>query len=57
MITSRSLGPTAKGRTMQTIENGSERMRNTTAAPFPNTKNLRDQNKRMVFASNQCNYL
>jgi len=39
-ITSRSLGPTAKGRTMHTIENGNERMRNTTAAPFANTKNL-----------------
>lgn len=40
MITSRSLAPTTKGRTMQTIENGNERMRNTAAAPFANTKNL-----------------
>jgi len=40
MIASRSLGPVAKGRTMQTIENGSDRMRNTAAPPFANTKNL-----------------
>jgi len=40
MITSRNRGPAARGLTMQTIENGKERMRNPAATPFATTKNL-----------------
>lgn len=37
---SRSLGATAKGRTMHTTENGKERTRYPLATPFATTKNL-----------------
>lgn len=35
-----SLGPTARGLTMQTIDNGKESMRNPPTAAFATTKNL-----------------